>query len=878
MALVCSLKHKKPVCDRCDAGTNCTKCCPCQPRTRGRPRKSDESETPYRINPEREARVHSADVSVGKAVEDCSEPTCSTHTYCHASSQAHIIEILECMGCEDYNSSVRKLPHVDVRQQVLYATNDEIDAAGMHRVENVFWRGVKAWARIILPNLRLKADADLKTALSIKSVVAAIGEITEAEPIDDDQVPSVSAPLLDMDMLTTIPTTIRDVLVHEKRYTSTNARRFLVPLASLPSAQVASLLAISKSSAKRLLFQAKVDKLYLTHGVELEEHSGTQYRVHRDVIHSAVDFIYSDENIGRLAWEARKRSPNRNPRWKDLENVSAMRLLVLKHDVATMFRVYSDKYKNALPGKPPLGKTLFYSITNNITGGGKQQEARAGVDYIKVNFHIDNFVIVDKIIDVIAPLSDLDHTLRDELCGLRSHVYTFLSYGYAAHAREGVRVAEDREEHSHLPQEHEAQQFKAYKELEKLLSDPDMYDVPATQVEFVRHIQKQLNCCGLARGAVESKSNFATTHSPVFQLDLAPNRKPNRNPKAGGQLECNACRSTFLFYDRLRRMALTRLDEDPTRLPEMADVLLALHQCERRSYRYMAHVMLAAQQAYQMKMAIAEMDCNTAYMVFDFKQKFLAKGFREGGDSYYRKKRMLWWGAGVHVKANTPQDIRSDEPIMKPYVEIDFTAERARLKDLQVNEVSGLKTEEDCEEGMEEEHCVLVEVEDGGEEVEDGGEEVEDGGEEVEDGGEEVEDGGEEVEDGGEEVEDGGEEVEDGGEEVEDGGEEVEDGGEEAEDGGEEAEDGGEEVEDGGEEVEDGGEEVEDGGEEVEDGGEEVEDGGEEVEDGGEEVEDGGEEVEDGGEEVEDGGDEVEDGGDEVEDGGEEGMEDGNVL
>ena len=142
-----------------------------------------------------------------------------------------------------------------------------------------------------------------------------------------------------------------------------------------------------------------------------------------------------------------------------------------------------------------------------------------------------------------------------------------------------MRVAEDREEHSHLPQEHEAQQFKAYKEL-KLLSDPDMYDVPATQVEFVRHIREQLNCCGLARGAVESKSNFATTHSPVFSLDLAPNRKPNRNPKAGGQLECNACRSTFLFYDRLRRVALTRLDEDLTRLPEMADVLLALHQCE----------------------------------------------------------------------------------------------------------------------------------------------------------------------------------------------------------------------------------------------------------------------------------------------------------
>ena len=103
------------------------------------------------------------------------------------------------------------------------------------------------------------------------------------------------------------------------------------------------------------------------------------------------------------------------------------------------------------------------------------------------------------------------------------------------------------------------------------------------------------------------------------------------------------------------------------------------------------------------------------------------------------KKGMLWWGAGVHVKANTLKDTRSDEPIMKPYVEIDFTAERARLKDLQVNEVSGLEQEEDGGEGMEEEHCVLVE--DGGEEVEDDDEEgMENGDEEMADDEEEAED------------------------------------------------------------------------------------------------------------------------------------------
>ena len=106
---------------------------------------------------------------------------------------------------------------------------------------------------------------------------------------------------------------------------------------------------------------------------------------------------------------------------------------MLKHDIATMYKVYSEKYKDAMPGKRPIGSTLFYSIAKNITGGGKKQEAGAGVDYIKVNFHTDNFALVDKIIDVLAPLSDVNHILHDELHGLCSDVYTFLSYGYAVH-------------------------------------------------------------------------------------------------------------------------------------------------------------------------------------------------------------------------------------------------------------------------------------------------------------------------------------------------------------------------------------------------------------------------------------------------------------
>ena len=145
------------------------------------------------------------------------------------------------------------------------------------------------------------------------------------------------------------------------------------------------------------------------------------------------------------------------------------------------------------------------------------------------------------------------------------------------------------------------------------------------------------------------ENDCTTTHSPIFSLDLVS----VRSPKPGGHLCCSACRSPFQFYDKLQCIAMAKLDDDPNRLSEIADVLLTIHQCERRSYRYMAHVMLAAQQAHRMKLAIVQMGSSTAYMVYDFKQRFLAKGFREGGDSYYGKKGMLWWGAGVYIKPET---------------------------------------------------------------------------------------------------------------------------------------------------------------------------------------------------------------------------------
>ena len=587
---------------------------------RGRPKKvSVVQETPHRSNPERRAATSmcfvAEPISIAAELDTTVQQDDGPSNY--TSSQKHILAILKLMGCDEHERSVRSLPNVEVRRQVKRAIESEIDNHSMNRIQNVFWIGVKAWAHVLLPNLRLNEGS--KKAFSLHSLVE-----SPENPVN-----------MDAQVLTTIPNTIRDILNAEKKQLkSYNARRLLVSFVDVPIAYVASLLTLSKDHAARVMFQAKIDKLYLTHGMSIQKFSKTQPRVPKDVIEFAVEFIFSDDNIGRLAWEAKKRAPNRKEKWRELKNVFAMRSLVLKNDIATMYTGYIAKHEDAMPEIPPIGRSLFYTIAKHITGGGKQQEARAGVDYIKVNFHIDNFTIVDKVIDTLAPLSDVDHTLRDELRGLSTDVYTFLSYGYALHAREGVKASEDTDgecDNSHQPQEHEVQQFRAYQELEELVSQPDKLDEPGIQEALVSMIRGQLSYCAKYKGSVGENSNSATTHSPVFSLDLMLHRMPNKTPKAGGCLECNACRSPFLFFDKLRHVALIKLDGDPTRLSEIADVLLAIHQCERRSYRYMAHVMQAAQQAHKMKLAIAEVDSSTAYIIYDFKQKFLAKGFREGG-------------------------------------------------------------------------------------------------------------------------------------------------------------------------------------------------------------------------------------------------------
>lgn len=157
----------------------------------GRPRKTRVvlDSALHRLNPTRSARIDpDADAPVETTpvvVEDDGDGI-------NYASQAHILKVLELMGCNDeHERSVRRLPHIDIRHQVQYA--NEIDAGSMKRIENVFLKGIKAWIGMLLPNLRLKCDADMKMSFSIQSAVAAI-EVPVHEHEAEDPAPFVSIP------------------------------------------------------------------------------------------------------------------------------------------------------------------------------------------------------------------------------------------------------------------------------------------------------------------------------------------------------------------------------------------------------------------------------------------------------------------------------------------------------------------------------------------------------------------------------------------------------------------------------------------------------------------------------------------------------------
>ena len=151
------------------------KYCLCQPCSRCRPRKSvsSDSETLARSNPERQARIHYDTVaSASSAVDMMPSIHVSDDRFEHVSaSQAQILKVLELMDCEDgYESSVRRLPRIVIRHHVQYG--NELDAATIQRIDNVFCKGIKAWARMLLPHMKPIDDSNFKNAFSIKSLLA----------------------------------------------------------------------------------------------------------------------------------------------------------------------------------------------------------------------------------------------------------------------------------------------------------------------------------------------------------------------------------------------------------------------------------------------------------------------------------------------------------------------------------------------------------------------------------------------------------------------------------------------------------------------------------------------------------------------------------
>ena len=124
-----------------------------------------------------------------------------------------------------------------------------------------------------------------------------------------------------------------------------------MPLADAPRKYVASLLTLNLGYVNHIMFQAKVDKHYLSHGLNVHNYAETHTHVSEDSIHYVVCFVYSKDNIYHLAWQAKKRAPNKDLRWNDLRNIYAMKSLVLRHDISTMYKVYLEKHTEKMPSK-----------------------------------------------------------------------------------------------------------------------------------------------------------------------------------------------------------------------------------------------------------------------------------------------------------------------------------------------------------------------------------------------------------------------------------------------------------------------------------------------------------------------------------------------
>ena len=83
---------------------------------------------------------------------------------------------------------------------------------------------------------------------------------------------------------------------------------------------------------------------------------------------------------------------------------------------------------------------------------------------------------MDKVIDIVAPASDADQTVREQLYLQRSTVITFLSYTYAHHVLDGVRhqcepTFDELKQSKHTANDHEMNVRHLYHSILQLVDD-----------------------------------------------------------------------------------------------------------------------------------------------------------------------------------------------------------------------------------------------------------------------------------------------------------------------------------------------------------------------------------------------------------------------
>ena len=687
--------HKKAACGRCNSGI-CSACCKC-PKLLGRPRKHGvvDSKQPERRNEYRASRPTCLDDMVPEEISAL--PTDQI------ASKSNILNVYKLMGLEEAHGDINNLPSMKSRMKV--KSRNDIDDKGFCTVERVFIKGVLGLIKLLLPSLNLPSTV-IKDIFRIP--VGGVDNEFEVETLSYIEDPS--------DNLHKIA---KGIIISANKcgpQTSIPARRFLAHLNGLPFSYVQQLLSEDETKhsdghIRSMLFQAKVDSAYLHRGLELPPRVISRHRMMDEVVKLVVDTIYSYDNISRLAWLPKKRSLL-SLKQTAIDNIAVMKSLVLKRDVHEIYNDYLSKHSSQFPADVPcMKKSLFYTITREISGGSRKQASRAGVDYIKVNFHHDNFEIVEKIIDTVAPASDADQSLRLQLYQQKSTVFTFLSYTYAQHVLEGVKYQYDSSfgnQHQSVPEtlhvhEQEKEVFGLYKTISNLTLDLNESS-DANQKELIELVKRQLDLCKTIPENVKDDTRTATTHLPQYSLDTEKEYSrctKNHSESCGqlqcGQLQCEACRCPFLFYDHLRWTAIQKLTDETV----LADILVTIFQCERRTFRYMCHVIHDMQQQYLMRKARHNMEGDTVYIIFDFKQKFWTRGFREGGDAYYGKKGMQWFGMGAYVKpAATTEPTHELDP--GQCATAATTEDHNGVGTEQVDHVEGGREEcEQCEENYE---------------------------------------------------------------------------------------------------------------------------------------------------------------------------------